>query len=312
MQNSSILQNRLIKNKKKLKSYLKRNNISCFRLYDKDIPEYPYIIDIYDESALIYEKGKRLSEDEQILRNEHLNDAKEALINGLNIKEENIILKIREKKQGANQYTKLDKTSKKVVVKESGLRFLVNFHDYLDTGLFLDHRPLRNEIREIAQNKKVLNLFAYTGSISIYAASGGARVTTVDLSKTYISWAQENFQLNDFKNIDHDFIVSDVFEYLKECSKGFDIIIIDPPSFSNSKKIDSIFDVQRDHRGLIELAAKRLNKDGVIYFSNNFRKFKIDEEILSSFKVKDISFQSIPEDFRDKKIHQCFKIEAKS
>jgi 23S rRNA (cytosine1962-C5)-methyltransferase/23S rRNA (guanine2445-N2)-methyltransferase / 23S rRNA (guanine2069-N7)-methyltransferase len=308
MENSTIIYNRLIKNKKKLKNFLKRENISCYRLYEKDIPEYPYLIDVYENKAIVFEKGKKLDESELSIKAKHLDEVVEALQEIFDFKRDQIVLKTREKKTGATQYDKLAEKSTKEVVNESGLKFYTNFYDYLDTGIFLDHRPLRKLIRSQAQDKKVLNLFAYTGSISVYAASGGAQVTTVDLSNTYINWAKENFKLNELSTKGHSFVVSDVFAFLKESQEKHDIIIIDPPSFSNSKKIDSIFDVQRDHKGLIELAALRLNTNGVIYFSNNFRKFKLDEEVSKIFKVKDMTFQSIPEDFRDKRIHSCFKI----
>lgn len=311
MQNTTTIYNRLIKNKKRLKSFIKRENISCYRLYEKDIPEYPYLIDIYEDKAIVFEKGKKLTDEEQSIKERHLQEVVQALSDIFDLKNEQIILKTREKKAGNNQYNKLAEQSDKEIVNESGLKFYTNFYDYLDTGLFLDHRPLRNLIRSESEGKKVLNLFSYTGSISVFAASGGASVTTVDLSNTYINWAKENFKLNKLSTREHQFVVSDVFKYLKESKEKFDIIVIDPPSFSNSKKIDSIFDVQRDHKGLIELAALRLNSEGIIYFSNNFRKFKLDEELTNDFEVKDISFKSIPEDFRDKKIHQCYKLKTK-
>ena len=170
---------------------------------------------------------------------------------------------------------------------------------------------LRKIIKKISKDKKVLNLFSYTGSISVYAANGGGKVTTVDLSNTYIDWSKANFRLNEIKLNEHKFITSDVFKFLKETQDTFDVIIIDPPSFSNSKKIHSIFDVQRDHRGLIDLAFLRLNSSGVIFFSNNFRKFMLDKDLLAKYNVKDITYQSIPEDFRDKKIHSCFELKTK-
>lgn len=311
MENTTIIYNRLLKNKKKLKSFLKKENISCYRLYEKDIPEYPYLIDIYENRAIVFEKGKKLNDDEQSIKERHLEEVVQALSDIFNFKRDEIILKTREKKAGSTQYNKLSEKSEKEIINESGLKFYTNFYDYLDTGIFLDHRPLRKLIKKEARGKKVLNLFSYTGSISVYAASGGGQVTTVDLSNTYISWAKENFLLNSISTKDHDFIVSDVFKFLKEYKSVFDIIVIDPPSFSNSKKTDSIFDVQRDHKGLIELAARLLNPDGTIYFSNNFRKFHLDEDLKEKFEVKDISFNSIPQDFKDKKIHKCYKLKPK-
>lgn len=308
MENASILENRLKKNLKKIKSYLKQENISCFRIYDKDIPEIPYIIDIYEQNAIVYEKGKKLDSDKEDLRKKNQEQIKLAITNALNIPNELIIFKMREKKKGKNQYNKTSEDSNRKIVKENDASFYVNFSDYLDTGLFLDHRLLRKWIKNESEKKRVLNLFSYAGSISVMAALGKAHVTTVDLSNTYINWAIENFKLNSLKINDHEFIVKDVFQYLKSADHKFDIIIIDPPSFSNSKKIDSIFDVQRDHRGLIELAALRLNKGGYIYFSNNFRKFRLDESISKKFNVQDLSLKSIPKDFRDTKIHCLYKL----
>lgn len=309
MKNNSIIANRLAKNFKKLKKWAKSEKIDAYRIYEKDIPEFPYIIDIYKDYALIYEKGKKLDIEDENLRQKHLGQIYSALSEVIGIEEANIILKKREVQKGTQQYEKNDDEDERITVQERFALFYINLYDYLDTGLFLDHRPLRKIINKESKNKKVLNLFAYTGSISVAAALGGGHVTTVDMSNTYINWAKDNFRLNHLMFNQHNFIVKNAFEFLKEDQQKYDIIILDPPSFSNSKKMDGTFDIQRDHAGLIDLCMFRLNKGGTLYFSNNFRKFKMDEKVQEKYKIKDITLKSIPKDFRDLKIHSCFEIE---
>lgn len=308
MNNNSAIKNRLIKNQKKLNAWLKSEDIEAYRLYDKDIPEYPYIIDVYKDHALIYEKGLKDEYVDEEIRTKHIGETFEAIKEALKIPESNIVLKKREKKKGKVQYEKEDDSKNFFIVKEGPALFKVNLYDYLDTGLFLDHRPLRKIIRKSCKGKEVLNLFSYTGSISIAAAIGGGHVTTVDMSKTYINWAKDNFRLNHQMIDGHLFIAENTFDFLRVDEKKYDIIILDPPSFSNSKRMDGTFDVGRDHAGLIHLCMNRLNNDGVLYFSNNFRKFKIDEDIKKTYEVHDITEKTIPMDFRDQKIHVCFKI----
>lgn len=308
MENNSIIHNRLKKNYKKLKSWLKQESIEAYRLYEKDIPEYPYIVDIYKDNAVVYEKGKKLEDDEQNLRHKHLGQVFDAIKQTLDIDESRIIFKKREVQKGNVQYEKEDDEDERIIVRERSSQFYINLYDYLDTGLFLDHRPLRKIINSESKNKKVLNLFAYTGSISVAAALGGAHVTTVDMSKTYINWAYDNFRLNGIQFSSHNFVAKNAFDFLKEDQGQYDIIILDPPSFSNSKRMDGTFDVQRDHKGLVELCMKRLDEGGKLYFSNNFRKFKLDQGIQDQFHVRDITKTSIPRDFRDQKIHCLFEI----
>lgn len=308
MENNSIIHNRLKKNHKKLKSWLKQESIEAYRLYEKDIPEYPYIVDIYKDNAVVYEKGKKLEDDEQNLRHKHLGQVFDAIKQTVGIEESKIIFKKREVQKGNFQYEKEDDEDQRIIVRERNALFYINLYDYLDTGLFLDHRPLRKMIHKEAKSKKVLNLFAYTGSISVAAALGGAHVTTVDMSNTYINWAYDNFRLNGIQFSAHRFEAKNVFDFLKEDQGVYDIIILDPPSFSNSKKMDGTFDVQRDHKGLVDLCMNRLAEGGKLYFSNNFRKFKLDQAILDQHQVRDITKISIPRDFRDGKIHCCFEI----
>lgn len=313
---SSIIHNRLRKNLKQRKALLKGGKLTAYRLYEKDIPEYPYIIDIYNEFAVIYEKGSKESQkakiDSQDLREKfksHKEDIIKALIDIFNITQNEIIFKTRENQTGLNQYEKLAKKDDTIVVRENGMEFICNLYDYLDTGLFLDHRPLREIIKKEARGKNVLNLFSYTGSISVAAAVGGGNVTTIDMSNTYLSWAEENFLLNDIEPEDHEFIKADVVKLLTlPMDKVFDLIVLDPPSFSNSKSMRDSFNVQTDHPKMVHNLMKSLNPGGVLYFSNNFRKFKMDQSILDQYSVQDISLKSIPRDFRDMKIHVIFKI----
>ncbi|MCT4643102.1 MAG: class I SAM-dependent methyltransferase [Bacteriovoracaceae bacterium] len=308
-QTSSIIENRIKKNHSKLKNWIKKNKISCYRLYDKDIPEYPYQIDVYNEYFVIWEKGKKLEKEQSHLPALKKDEIIKALKNIFSCDIKNIIFKMRKIQQGKDQYKKERDLNAFFTITENNIHLKVNLYDYLDTGLFLDHRPLREKIQALShKNLKVLNLFSYTGSISVNAAIKNARVTTVDLSNTYINWAKDNFALNNINLKEHTFITSDVFHFLKETTEKFDLIILDPPSFSNSKKVNSIFDVQRDHVGLIELCMLRLTNEGTLFFSNNHRKFRLNEKITSTYQVKDTSEKTIPIDFRDKRIHQSFEI----
>ena len=311
---SSIIHNRLRKNLKQRKNLLKGAKITSYRLYEKDIPEYPYIIDIYNEYAVIYEKGIRAKEDEALREKfkAHKQDIITALMDIFGMGQEHIIFKTRQKQTGSDQYEKLAKKDETIVVRENGMEFICNLYDYLDTGLFLDHRPLREIIKKEARGKNVLNLFSYTGAISVAAAVGGGNVTTIDMSNTYLTWAEENFLLNDLEPEDHEFIKADVLALLKRpLDKIYDLIILDPPSFSNSKSMHETFDVQTDHARMVHNLMKSLNRGGNLYFSNNFRKFKMDQSVLDQYHVQDITLKSIPKDFRDLKIHYLFKISHK-
>jgi 23S rRNA (cytosine1962-C5)-methyltransferase/23S rRNA (guanine2445-N2)-methyltransferase / 23S rRNA (guanine2069-N7)-methyltransferase len=196
-------------------------------------------------------------------------------------------------------------------ITEGPAHFIINLTDYLDTGIFLDHRPLRKIIYKNSQNKNVLNLFSYTGTISVMAALGGGKVWSVDLSNSYTNWAYDNFRLNNITFADHHFITEDTFTFLKESTDLFDLIILDPPTFSNSKKFEGTLDIQRDHEKLIELCISRLTNAGTLYFSNNLRTFKLNPNLFEKYYIKDISLKTIPADFRDTKIHQCFEIKQK-
>lgn len=311
----TALKNRLLKNQKKLKSYLNKNQIEAYRLYNKDIPEYPYLIDIYGKHAVIYEQGKRLNDDDQALRELHQNNIEKALAEVLGIEPSLQHFKIREKQKGNEQYRALDpKSDDFFVINEPPFKFLVNLERYLDTGLFLDHRPLRQHLLTNSQGKKVLNLFCYTGSLSVAAAKGGGLVTSIDMSNTYLDWAYENFLLNELNPKDHVFYQADVLKELlirKENQEQFDLIILDPPSFSNSKRMEEDLDIERDHPLLIRDAMALLSPGGTLIFSTNKRKFELHDIISQHYKVKEISQWSIPQDFHQTQIHRAFIIERR-
>lgn len=304
----SMIKNRLEKNLKKLKPWAQRNKLEAYRLYDRDIPEYPYIVDIYKNHYLIYDKTDPVKDKDK----NYLPEVQSAIAEIFNVGPDSIITKLRVRQEGINQYEKMSESNKTFSVQENQALFKVNLYDYLDTGLFLDHRPMRQKIYSIANNKKVLNLFCYTGSVSVFAALGGGTVTSVDMSQTYIEWAKENFALNNIPITDHRFINENALAYLQSIpEEKFDVIFLDPPTFSNSKKMDGTFEVERDQDFLVNQCMKMLAPEGVLYFSNNKRKFKLSETLNSNYLIKDISAYSIPQDFHDKKIHICFEIKNK-
>ncbi len=222
---------------------------------------------------------------------------------------ERIVVKRRERQAGKKQYERQSSEGRFLEVEEGGVRLLVNLTDYLDTGLFLDHRPIRLRIQREAAGKRFLNLFCYTATATVHAAKGGARSTTsVDLSKTYLDWARRNLSLNGFSDKQR-LVQGDVMEWLREDRGQYDLIFIDPPTFSNSKRMEGVFDVQRDHVELLDLAMARLAQGGVLYFSNNFRKFELDEGLSARYQVEDISAQTLDQDFaRNSKIHRAWRI----
>lgn len=304
-----MIKNRLEKNYKKLKAWLERQKIEAYRLYDRDIPEYPFIVDVFKDQFVVYDKSDPVKDKDK----NHLPHVTEALQALFKCAEAQIVIKKRERQEGLKQYEKLDAKNEFFPVRESQALFNVNLHDYLDTGLFLDHRPMRQKIFKMAEGKKFLNLFCYTGSVSVFAALGGARTVSVDMSQTYLRWAQDNFQLNGIDLGSHSFVNANVLEWLQaqKNHRSYDLIFLDPPTFSNSKKMEDSFEVERDQDFLVESCMSMLNPGGILYFSNNKRKFKLSENILSRFQVKDITEESIPQDFHDKKIHVCFEIKAR-
>ena len=308
--------NRLRKNLKKLSKWAKQNNVSCYRLYDADLPEYAVAVDIYQgEKTWVnvqeYESPKTI---DPAKANQRLAGAMSEIPKVLGIPQEQVFLKIRRKQKNTDQYEKQGDSGRFHVIEEAGCKLWVNFEDYLDTGLFLDHRPIRQLIQQQAQGKRFLNLFAYTGSASVHAVIGGATSSvTVDMSNTYLDWAKRNFDLNNIRG-DHKLLRANCLQWLAEQAAAnqkpqFDLIFLDPPTFSNSKKMDEAFDVQTDHVQLLKNAAALLAPQGILYFSTNFRRFKMDQAALNGLIIENISASTIPEDFaRDQKIHYCWRI----
>jgi 23S rRNA G2069 N7-methylase RlmK/C1962 C5-methylase RlmI len=229
----------------------------------------------------------------------------------LEVAKGNVFMKRRQRQRGLNQYERFAEQDKAFVVQEGGLKFQVNLSDYLDTGLFLDHRITRSMVRDAAAGKRFLNLFGYTGAFTVYAAAGGAAsTTTVDLSNTYLEWAQENLKLNDLSSREHRFVRDDAGSFLKFHAPGaaYDLAVVDPPTFSNSKKTDDIWDVQHDHAELLNRLIPLMSPGGVVYFSTNSRRFKLDEAALGNAAIREISRQTVPEDFRNHRIHRCWRM----
>lgn len=302
--------NRLQKVYKHFSKQASRQGISCFRLYDHDLPEFPLIIELFEQKVYVSEyKRKHALSDEEY--DTWLIQCQEIIADVTAVPISEIYIKLRKRKEDRqDQYQKLDQAKNETIVQEGGLQFIVNLSDYLDTGLFLDHRITRGMVKEMATDKKVLNLFCYTGSFSVYAIAGGAReVTSVDLSKTYLAWTERNVQLNFPTYTHHQAIHADVKQYLKQTATDrFDIIVMDPPTFSNSKRMEDILDIQRDHVELINDCLQLLTEGGVLFFSTNYRKFQLDTPAIQAASVKDITKATTPFDFTGKLNRQCFRI----
>lgn len=300
--------NRLQKNRRQLNRWLRQNDIQCYRLYDADMPEYAVAVDVYGEHVHVqeYAAPKSVDADKAQAR---LLDALAAIPQALGIPRENVQVKRRERQTGLRQYERQAEQGEFLEVREGQVKLLVNLTDYLDTGLFLDHRPMRLRIASEARDKRFLNLFCYTGAATVHAAAGGARTTTsVDLSKTYLDWARRNLALNGFSE-KNQLVQADVMQWLAKEQGEYDLIFIDPPTFSNSKRMQDVFDVQRDQRTLINEAMRLLAKDGTLYFSNNFRKFELEPELAELYDIEEISAQTIDQDFaRNPKIHRAWRI----
>jgi 23S rRNA (guanine2069-N7)-methyltransferase / 23S rRNA (guanine2445-N2)-methyltransferase len=319
---SKMFGNRLAKNIKQLKGWAEREGVSCYRLYDADMPEYSFAIDRYTEfdgaNTWLYVQeyaAPKTIEPEAVQRRR--GEALAALPGVTGIPIERIHLRQRRRTSRGEQYEKLADSADFKLVAEGGLRFWVNFTDYLDTGLFLDHRVTRERLRAAASGRRFLNLFAYTGSATVYAASGQARTTTtVDMSATYLDWAERNLTVNGLAARDHEFIQADCIAWLKDAvasRRQYDLIFLDPPTFSNSKRMDDILDVQRDHAALIDDCMALLARGGKLVFSNNAQKFKLDGMLTERYKVTDISRATLPKDFeRNPRIHQCYELESRS
>lgn len=305
--------NRLLKRKKHLGKWARRNNITCYRVYDADLPDYNVAIDIYEDKWVCVAEYQAPKDIQEHIVKKRLGEILRVVPEVLEIEENNVFLKVRKRQKGSVQYQKEQSSEEFHIINESGAKFYVNFKDYLDTGIFLDHRPMRRRVKEECNGKTVLNLFSYTGTVSTLAAIGGAKSTvTVDASKTYLDWAKKNIQLNGLYSKNHHYFQSDCREWLKKDRNMYDIIFLDPPTFSNSKSSRDIFDIQIDYIELLNLCVKILEKDGVLYFSNNYKKFKFDEKLFPKLNIKDISKSTLDEDFLgNPKIHKCWEIRWK-
>ncbi|MBN2062348.1 MAG: bifunctional 23S rRNA (guanine(2069)-N(7))-methyltransferase RlmK/23S rRNA (guanine(2445)-N(2))-methyltransferase RlmL [Deltaproteobacteria bacterium] len=309
---STDFSNRLRKNLRHLKKWAQREAISCFRLYDRDIPEYNVTIDVYEKWILVQEYTPPRGVDPE-KANARFKQSVSETMDVLGVPRRMIFTKRRSRQKGNFQYQKLNRKGKFKEVREYNCRFLVNFTDYIDTGLFLDHRIVRRMIQEMAGKKRFLNLYGYTGSATVNAALGGARSSvTVDHSPVYLEWARDNLALNGFSDINHKMVRSDCMTWLSDAKERFDIIFADPPTYSNRRVKKCTFDVQRDHAALIKMAMRRLEPGGLMIFSTNFRRFRPDVESLKEFHLEDFSHASIPPDFsRRPAVHYCWNIRHK-
>jgi len=303
--------NRLTKVYRHLAKQARRQQITCYRVYDHDLPEFPFCIELYEDKVYLAEYQRRHGMTEE----EHqawLESCIPTISEILAIPDDRIFYRERRRKAGRlGQYEKLASEQEFFIAKEAGLSFRINLTDYLDTGLFLDHRITRGMVREEAKDKRFLNLFCYTGSFSVYAAAGGAaRVDSVDLSRTYLAWAEENMKLNPGAP-QTNFIHADAKQWLDQAPTGFyDLVVMDPPTFSNSKRMKDFLDIQRDHAELINQVLRVLRPGGVLYFSTNYRKFQLDKDKIETPVIKDITGATTPFDFQGKLFRYCFRITA--
>jgi 23S rRNA (cytosine1962-C5)-methyltransferase len=306
-----MFRNRLTKVYRHISKVAKKQNISCYRIYDHDLPEFPFCIEHYEDWLYVaeYRRNHHMEEPEHV---QWLEDCKKIIEDITGVPVARIVLRTRQRKSNRqDQYQKLDDEKQYIVVGEQGLKFKINLTDYLDTGLFLDHRLTRTSVRDSSNLKKVLNLFCYTGSFSVYAASGGAsEVVSVDLSKNYLKWATENMELNGFFDpVKYSFLCEDIKQWLGKIPPAyFDLVIMDPPTFSNSKRMEDFLDIQRDHPAMINQALSGMKPGGSLYFSTNFSRFTLETELLTNCTIKDITRSTTPFDFQGKLNRFCFLI----
>ena len=312
---AQMFANRLRKNLQRLEPWAEREGVECFRVYDADMPEYAFAIDLYGKVSrhvYVQEYAPPKTVNQESAR-ERRREALAVLPEVLSVPPAQIHSRVRKAQKGSGQYEKRENAEERHVVHEGGLKFWVNFRDYLDTGLFLDHRIMRGMLRDWAKGTDFLNLFCYTGSATVYAAAGGARSSvSIDLSNTYLDWAHENLLLNGFRSNAHELYRADCLEWLMDQESGgprFDLIFVDPPTFSNSKRMDGVLDVQRDHVGMITRSAKLLRPGGRLVFSTNYTRFKLDADALGDFAIEDIGAATIPKDFeRHARIHSAYSL----
>jgi 23S rRNA (cytosine1962-C5)-methyltransferase len=312
---ATMFRNRLGKVFRHLSKYARKQEVSCYRIYDHDLPEFPLCIEKYEDWLYVaeYRRNHHMEEAEHAI---WLNECKSIIGEIIDLPASRIVLRTRQRKSSRqDQYQKLNDEHQYMQVREHGLKFKINLTDYLDTGLFLDHRITRAMVRDVSKEKRVLNLFCYTGSFSVYAAAGGAtEIVSVDLSKTYLKWATENMELNDYYDpARHFYIQEDVKQYLQTLPPDyFDLVIMDPPTFSNSKKMDDFLDVQRDHPVLINQVLNAMKPGGILYFSTNFSRFQLNSDALSDCSIKDITRSTTPFDFQGKLNRFCFLVTKKA
>jgi 23S rRNA (guanine2445-N2)-methyltransferase / 23S rRNA (guanine2069-N7)-methyltransferase len=308
---AQMVANRINKNLSKLKKWIAKEQINCFRVYDADIPEYAVAIDVYNDHINIQEYKAPSSIPEKKTK-KRLADAVLGAQAALNIKNDKVHIKTRQKQDRSSQYEKRTVDSDNIIIHEQQRKYIVNLEKYLETGLIIDHRSVRSYIQQQSKDKFLLNLFCYTASVTVAAAAGGVNKSiNVDTSKTYLDWAKENFKLNRMDIYNHKLIRNDVFEYISSCQHKFDIIFVDPPTYSNSHSRNTDWDVQRDHKQLLLACKRLLNKDGEIIFSNNYKKFSLDEDLSDYFVIKDFTKQSISPDFIKSKIKRvCYQLKV--
>jgi 23S rRNA (guanine2445-N2)-methyltransferase / 23S rRNA (guanine2069-N7)-methyltransferase len=313
---AQMVANRLRKNLRKLKAWRQREGVTCFRAYDADLPEYSAAIDVYetDEATprnfLHVQEYAAPDDIPEPVQRRRLNELLAAAREVFAVPHEQVALKTRARGKGGSKYGRFDQRGEFIAVREGDARLRVNLFDYLDTGLFLDHRPMRLRIAAEAEDTRFLNLFGYTGAATVQAAVGRARqTTTVDLSPTYLQWCADNLAENGLGGTRHRLVQADAVSWLESDTAEYDLIFCDPPTFSNSKRADD-FDIQASHVRLLRAAVARLSRDGVLYFSNNFRRFKLDEAAVAEFaRCEEISAQTIPPDFaRHARIHRCWRL----
>ena len=309
-QQAEMFLNRVGKNYRHLRRWARREGIECFRVYDRDIPELPFALDVYGERAQLQEYSAPVT---GVRAQREWRSAMHAgAAQALELPLRQVVLKQRHGQRPQAQYRKLGPRGEDFIVGESEHRFIVNLTDYLDSGLFLDHRQTRALVQSLAAGKRVLNLFCYTGSFSVYAAAGGAKTSTsVDLSNTYLDWARRNFELNGMDTGRHRLVQADARRFVEDeaaAGQRYDLIVLDPPSFSNSKRMQGVLDVQRDHVALIRGCVEIIAPAGDLLFSTNLRSFRLDAAALAGLNVTDISAQTVPPDFRNRKIHKCWRI----
>jgi 23S rRNA (guanine2445-N2)-methyltransferase / 23S rRNA (guanine2069-N7)-methyltransferase len=305
--------NRLRNRARHFRRWPTKRGITCYRLYERDVPDVPLVVDRY-EDALHVAEFERPHERSPAQHADWLDLMSRTAAEVLEVPRDRVFVKHRDRQRGASQYQRVDDRRAELAVREGGLKFLVNLSDYVDTGLFLDHRNTRQMVRDAAAGKRFLNLFAYTGAFTVYAAAGGAvATTTVDKSATYIEWARRNMELNGFTGKEHQRIRSDIRAFPESllARDQWDLAVVDPPTFSNTKDLEDDWDVQRDHAELLQRLARHISPGGIVFFSNNFRRFKLDEQALTDYTIRNITRQTIPEDFRNERIHQCWKLVRK-